>query len=233
MDFESSNSFAYRFARYVILPELQASPEAKSGEPFLLREVAWPLIDAHLSPQQQATLVKRAQSDAMLAVGANIRFYVPFLARETGAFISLGKGLFRNATVDDVPSEEVLDAAIDEAESSEAADFDGHVYAFSFPMIMLTDKAFPVKIGMTTGDVQQRVLDQCKSSGVFEMPIVLGTWAVKRVGPTERAVHNVLKARGKWRELAPGKEWFDTTVTEVKAIIEFVVSDQVGAALSS
>jgi hypothetical protein len=36
------------------------------------------------------------------------------------------------------------------------------------------------------------------------------------------AVHNVLKARGKWRDTAPGTEWFDTTVAEVEAILKFV-----------
>jgi hypothetical protein len=32
----------------------------------------------------------------------------------------------------------------------------------------------------------------------------------------------VLKARGKWRENAPGKEWFDTTISEIEEIIQFV-----------
>jgi len=38
----------------------------------------------------------------------------------------------------------------------------------------------------------------------------------------ELAVHNVLKARGKWRENVPGTEWFDTTIAEIEEIIEFV-----------
>jgi hypothetical protein len=36
------------------------------------------------------------------------------------------------------------------------------------------------------------------------------------------AIHNVLKARGKHREDAPDRDWFNTTIAEVKAIIEFV-----------
>jgi len=45
---------------------------------------------------------------------------------------------------------------------------------------------------------------------------------VKRVGPTELAIHNILKARGKHREDGPGQEWFNTTIAELKAIVEFV-----------
>jgi hypothetical protein len=51
---------------------------------------------------------------------------------------------------------------------------------------------------------------------------MLGAWPVKRVSPTELAIHNILKARGKHREDAPGREWFNTTIAEIKEIIEFV-----------
>lgn len=39
LDFEPSRSFAYRFSRKVILPELEQLPAAQSGEPFRLREL--------------------------------------------------------------------------------------------------------------------------------------------------------------------------------------------------
>ena len=48
MDFEASTSFTYNFARYEILPALMALDVVRSGEPFLLREHAWPLIDERL-----------------------------------------------------------------------------------------------------------------------------------------------------------------------------------------
>jgi hypothetical protein len=47
---------------------------------------------------------------------------------------------------------------------------------------------------------------------------------VKRVGPTDLAIHNVLKARRKHKEDAPGREWFNATAAEVKAIAEFMVN---------
>lgn len=54
--------------------------------------------------------------------------------------------------------------------------------------------------------------------------MILGRWQVKRVGPTEKAAHNVLKARGKWRENIPGIEWFNTTPGEVESIIAVVTA---------
>jgi hypothetical protein len=75
----------------------------------------------------------------------------------------------------------------------EASDLDGWIYAFSFPAIQQPDRAFPIKVGKTAGDVDSRVNDQCKQSATFENPIVLGRWRVKRVGPMELAVPNAAK----------------------------------------
>ena len=58
----------------------------------------------------------------------------------------------------------------------------------------------------------------------FEQPKILGYWAVNRMKPTELAIHNTLKARGKWRENVPGKEWFDTNLKEIEAILIFVTN---------
>jgi hypothetical protein len=222
MDFEPTRSFAYRFSRYVLLPELQQLPQTQTGEPFLLRELAWPLIDAHLTPEQQAIRLKRAKAEGDESMGQIIRFYIPFLAKELGVFVNLGKGLFRSQTEADVSDEDLADAAIDAGEEA-AEDFEGFIYAFSFPTIVNKNGPFPIKVGKTTGDVAARVTDQCRASASFEQPVVLASWGVKRVGPTELAIHNTLKARGKHREDAPGREWFDTTVAEIESIIEFVV----------
>lgn len=222
MEFEPNRSFPYRFARYVILPELQQLPETQTGEPFLLRQLAWPLIDKHLTQEQQAIRVKKAQSDADETIGQIIRFYVPFLVKGLGTFVSLGKGLFRSQTEADVTEQDLEDAAIESGDEV-TDELGGYIYAFSFPSIV-KNEIFPIKIGKTTGEVVARVMDQCKAAASFEQPVVLGSWSVKRVGPTELAIHNVLKARGKHRETAPGREWFDTSITEIKAILEFVVN---------
>ena len=221
MEFEPTRSFAYRFSRYSLLPELQQLREVQSGDPFRLRDLAWPLIDRHLTPEQQSVRVKKARSDAEETMGQIIRFYVPFLAKELGVFINLGNGYFRNQTEVDVSDDDLADAAI-EAGDEVAEDFEGYIYAFSFPSI-IKDSVYPIKVGKTAGDVESRIAEQCKGSATFEQPKLLGKWPVRRVGPTELAIHNILKARGKHREDAPGREWFDTTIEEVTAIIEFVV----------
>lgn len=188
MEFEPTRSFAYRFSRYALLPELQQLQEVQSAEPFRLRDLAWPLIDRHLTPEQQSIRLRRRRADGEETMGQLIRFYVPFLAKELGVFINLGNGYFRGVDVSDDE-----DAAI-EAGDEAAEDLKGHIYAFSFPSI-IKDGVHPIKVGKTTGDVESRIAEQCKAAATFEQPKLLGQWPVKRVGPTELAIHNVLKAR--------------------------------------
>ena len=69
------------------------------------------------------------------------------------------------------------------------------------------------KVGKAT-DVDARVADQTRGSAFFERPVILGRWQVKRVNSVERAMHNVLKARGRWMADAPGAEWFMTTFVD-------------------
>jgi hypothetical protein len=221
MEFEPTRSFAYRFSRYVVLPELQKMREVQSGDPFRLRDLAWPLIDSRLTRDQQSIRLKKARSDREETMGQIIRFFVPFHAKRLGEFINLGDGYFRNQTEADVSDADLEDAAIETGDEV-AEDFEGHIYAFSFPTIIKDGVVYPIKVGKTAGDVDSRIAEQCKGSATFEQPRLLGKWPVKRVGPTELAIHNVLKARGKHREDAPGREWFNTTVAEVEAIIEFV-----------
>lgn len=222
MEFVPDRSFAYRFSRYELLPELQQLPQAQSGEPFLLRELAWPLIDSHLTREQQSISLKKARSDGYETMGQIVRFYVPFLAKELKIFESLGKGYFRAQIETNLSEADEKDAEIEEGDEK-AEEYDGHIYAFSFPSIV-KDGVFPIKVGKTTGDVTARVMDQCKGSATFEPPKVLRTWDVKRVGPTELAIHNILKARGKHREEALGREWFNTTITEINSIIDFIAA---------
>lgn len=224
MEFEPTRSFAYRFSRYELLPELQQLPAVQSSEPFRLRDLAWPLIDSHLTSEEQSIRVKKARSDVEETMGQIIRFYVPFLVKELGVFINLGNGYFRNQTESDVSDDDLAEAAIEAGGDVAEEDLKGYVYAFSFPSIV-SDGAFPIKVGKTAGDVEARIQEQCKGSATFEQPKLLGKWFVKRVGPTELAIHNTLKARGKHKEDAPGREWFNTTVAEVKAILDFVIGE--------
>lgn len=222
-DFEPTRSFAYRFVRYTVLPEV-TKEVAKLGEAkFLLREIAWPIIDRLLTKEQQAVRVLKAKSEGDDSMSSIVRFYVNFLAKGLDLYESLGEGYFRAYTESEISEDDMVDAAIDSGDE-EASEFEGWIYAFSFPSIVKADGAFPIKVGKTVGDVEKRVADQAKGSASFEQPVILGRWQVKRVGPSELAIHNVLKARSKWRENAPGTEWFDSTVAEVESIINFVSS---------
>ena len=221
LSFEPTRSFAYRFVRYTVLPEVDKEVETLGDKEFLLRDIAWPIIDRLLSNEQQTVRVTRAQSEGDDSMSSIVRFYVNFLAKELGLFESLGRGLFRAKTNADISEDDLVEAAI-ESGDEEAGEVDGWIYAFSFPAIVKTNGVFPIKVGKTTRDVEARVAEQAKGSAAFEQPTILGSWQVKRFGPTELAIHNVLKARNKWREGAPGKEWFDTTIQEVESIIKFI-----------
>lgn len=223
--FEASSAWAYRFARYTAIPEILGLPEVVSGEPFRLITLTRMVLDRHLSPEQQKATFLRAQTRQPISVGAQVRFYVPFLAKETGQLINLGSGMFRLPTAEDVDEDEVEEAAIDAGEE-EAAEFEGWIYAFTFPELVREGERYPIKVGKTSGDVDARVTSQCRSSAAFDVPRVVGRWPVNRVGAVEAAVHGVLRARGQWRERAPGTEWFNARPEEVEQIIAFIVQGQ-------
>lgn len=160
--------------------------------------------------------VKKAQSDVTEKMSTIFGFYIPFLAENLKVFENLGEGMFRN-----IPLEEEL-AEADAVATDIDADDAGTIYAYSFPSIIKKDGKFPIKVGLTTtGDAQARVTQQCKATCCFEFPVVLMTWEVSRVAAVEDAIHSTLEARGSKRQ-APGTEWFDTTLGEVKSIVDFI-----------
>lgn len=219
--FEATNSFCYQFARYEVLPEIITLPEVQSGEPFRLVELVQKVVDRHLMPQQQAITYPRAQTGELLTIIRTIKWYVPYLAKKTEQLVWMGEGMFRLPGAADLDEAEVEAAAL-EGDPSAADGSGGFIYAFSFPILVKQQDAFPIKIGMTVNNVQQRVISQCKGAAGFDNPMILGDWKVSRVAAVEAAIHKVLTARGKWRDNVPGTEWFNTTVDEIKEIIEFI-----------
>jgi len=220
-DFEPSRSFCYKFGRYTVLTEVQAMSEVTGGGDFRLTDLAQRVIDKYLTPEQQQIKVKKAQSDRLEPIHSIVKFFVSFIAKEQETFIRLGNGLYRAKTADDISDVELEDSALADGDEA-AAEFEGWIYAFSFPPLVRSSEPFPIKIGKTVGEVQERVMQQCKGSATFDNPVILGKWQVNRVGPTELAAHNVLKARGKWRENVPGVEWFNTTLDEIEQILKFI-----------
>lgn len=220
INFEATNSFCYHFARYKVLPEIITLPEVQSGQQFRLVELVKRVTDKFLNPEQQASTYLRAQTGEPLSVIRTIKWYVPFLAKKMDQLISTGNGMYRLSATTDIEEADVVDSALEDGEP-EIAESEGFIYAFSFPALVKQQGEFPIKIGMTVNEVQQRVMSQCKGSAIFEHPTILGHWRVARVGFVESAIHKVLAARGKWRENVPGTEWFDTTIDEIKAILDF------------
>jgi hypothetical protein len=228
--FEPTRSFCYQFGRYTVLAEIDEMPEVRSGAEFRMVELVQKVLDKYLTHEQQQVRVKKANSEQADSIHSIVKFFASFVAKENDLYVRVKPGIYRARTADEIAAEEVQisDAQIEDAAIAdgdlEAIEFDGWIYAFSFPALVDQNGPFPIKIGMTTGTVEDRVAIQCKGSATFDNPVILGRWQVNRVGATEKAAHNVLKARGKWRENIPGTEWFNTTVAEVESIIEFVTT---------
>ncbi|RBA23280.1 GIY-YIG nuclease family protein [Herminiimonas fonticola] len=226
IEFEPTASFCYKFARYHMLPELALEPEATSGEPFKLNLVINRVIARYFSEQElNLSYPARDAEGKMHQVGSALRFFASHRAKigPESPFVWLGQsGMYRLKSDVEFTQEAVADE--DEAiEEQVDIEHRGWLYAFSFPAIKKTVDPFPIKIGFTgAADVETRVFGQCKGSGFFEKPEILGRWQVTRVTQIESAVHAVLKARGRWIEDAPGCEWFTTTVSEVQSIVEFI-----------
>lgn len=195
--------------------------EVTSGGEFRLTDLAQRVMDRYLTQEQQQIRVKKAQSDRSEPIHSIVKFFVSFIAKEQKLFVRIGEGVFRSETAEDISDVELEESALADGDE-EAAEFEGWIYAFSFPALVKANEVFPIKIGKTIRDVEERVIQQCRGSATFDNPVILGRWQVKRVGPTELAAHNVLKARGKWRENVPSVEWFNTTVAEIQSIIDFV-----------
>lgn len=218
--FEPTNAFCYRLARYHVLPAIIAREDVQSGKEFRLVELVKQVVDGYLTPEQQIASYARAKTGELQSVIKTIKWYVPFVAKNTEQLIPIGEGMYRIPTATDIDPLDVADSALEDGDS-EATDSEGFIYAFSFPELIRKQGDFPIKIGMTSNDVAHRVAHQCKGSAIFDNPTILAQWKVNRVGFVESAIHKMLAARGKWREHVPGTEWFDTTIEEIKLIIDF------------
>lgn len=223
--FEPTSAWCYHFARYQAIPEILTMQEVVDGNPVKLIDLSKQVLDLHLSKDQQALKFPRKKAKGELSVAALVKFYIPFIAGETRQLTNLGGGMFclpSQEEIDEVEAE-AIDAGVDDG-VDDGSDLNGWIYTFTFPMLKKIDGSYPIKVGKTSIDVETRVKMQCKNSAAFEAPCVLKAWNVKRMSRVESAIHSVLKARGKWRQTAPGMEWFDTTVSEVDAIVQFVTA---------
>lgn len=222
LDYTASSGFAYRFSRYLVLSRITGSEEFKSGQPFHLLPMIRAITDEYLTQEEQQAIYVRKNGKPEGVFDA-IRWYVPYLGRETASIERVEPGWYRMPT-----GESPADTIGDEIEEEIAEDVgeagaptDGWIYAFTFPEL-IKNEPFPIKVGMTIRDVDERIGDQCKGSAIFSPPTVLKSWPVLKVSLTERTLQNLLKLSGQWKSEAPGKEWFVTTLEEVERLLIIV-----------
>lgn len=218
LEYTVSSRFGYRFSRYLVLPRITESEEFKSGQPFQLSPMIQAITDEYLTQEEQQATYLRPNGSPDSVLGA-IRWYVRYVGREINIIEFVQRGWYRMPT-----GEQAVDSddGIDEEIAEEAGPAtDGWIYAFTFPELV-RDEPFPIKIGMTIRDVEERVADQCKGSAFFSPPKLLNAWRVNQVSLTERTVQGLLKLSGKWKSDAPGSEWFVTTLAEIERVVGIV-----------
>jgi hypothetical protein len=216
LEYEPTNSFAYRFARYVVVPAIEVSPEYTSGQEFELTKLTRREMDLRLSADEQNAQYERAVSRKVQAVGFAVKWYVRHLMLNVGLITSVSRGIYKAMAEDELPETAADEMAEEEGEGA------GYAYAFSFPRLVKTGERFPIKVGMTTGDVDARVTTQCRGSAIFEPPVTLWRIQCADAVAMERAIHAMLKVWGHHLENAPGTEWFNTTVEEIEKVVAFI-----------
>lgn len=222
LDYTVSNGFAYRFSRYLVLSRITESDEFKSGQPFHLLPMIRAITNEYLTQEEQQANYTRPNGKPESVFDA-IRWYVPYLGRKTEIIERVEPGWYC------MPSgEQAVESGgdgIDEEIADETGSAtEGWLYAFTFPEL-IKDEPFPIKIGMTIRDVEERVADQCRGSAIFSPPKILKSWPVQKISLTERTVQNLLKLSGQWKSEAPGSEWFLTTLSEIERVLEIVQSE--------
>ena len=229
--FEPTKRFCYRVTRYELLDQLAQEPEALTGQPFRMITVARRVIERRLTPEQLAIQLPAARADRVDTIYGTLRFFLLLHAKRlpNSPFLWLGDGgMYKLREMTDIEQEmeDVELEATDEDEIEDAAvQFDGWIYAFSFPTLAKNEGPFPIKIGKTINDVGERVAYQCRGSASFDNPVILGRWQVLRVSSVETAIHATLRSRGKWRENVPGTEWFNTTAAEIEEVVRCTNQD--------
>lgn len=82
------------------------------------------------------------------------------------------------------------------------------------------------KIGKSDTEPIERVLSQVKTS-YPELPHIALIIRCSDSQNLEKAIHHILKVRGRWIEEAPGIEWFNTNPEEIERIYEFIYNDTI------
>ena len=159
--FEPTRALCLHFASQV-LSDILAQPEVASGAPFRLIDLAKPIIDTHVTHEQQAIRLKKKLSEGDDPISKIIKFYADSRARNISELVWVGDGMFRLSTPNDITDEQLAEAELEETPIE--GDDDGHVYAYSFPVWIKAGEPFPIKVGKANSDAEKRVADQVVST---------------------------------------------------------------------
>lgn len=132
-----------------------------------------------------------------------------FTATKTEGVVLVGRAASEADTAEDLDEDEQADSGAAPA-----------VYWYTFPAYKRPSGPYPIKIGRGKSPLF-RISQQV--TAMPEAPEVLGTCEHSDVANLERALHAVLTLRGKRKTDAPGSEWFITTPSEVKTLIDLVL----------
>ena len=99
LEYAASSSFAYRFSKYFLLPEITRSNQFKCGEPFHLLPLIKSITNEYLTlDEQQARYTKNNGSPE--GVFEAIRWYVPYIGRDSKTIERVKPGWYRMPTGD-------------------------------------------------------------------------------------------------------------------------------------
>jgi len=217
---EYTSKFARKYGINIIVSKIKESEEYKSGLRFKFRDISKRVLHEYLSEEQQYKLVANNDGSFKYTFEDVAKHYAAVYARNTPTeFIDLSQGFFRAAFEGEI--EDQLEEEISDEETNA-----GFIYAFTYKIYMREDE-YPIKIGKTVNDVEKRVSDQFKGSAMPEPPYILGKWYSAEFNHLERALHAVLKVRGKWIIGASGIEWFRSSLDEIQEIIDFIEKNKI------
>jgi hypothetical protein len=213
INYEAAN----RLASEVVIPRLRLEVFPKKGsEPFRLRDEVFAILKdevekGNLTQEQLDTTFKNSAGDGNASLKAVTRWYVRNILKSS-----------REIMLSDTPGYYFLtEAAANEVEENEDAEegevITGSIYAYTFPSL----KGSMIKVGKASGSVEERINQQLGTANP-EAPTILKVWSVGDIDAMEKAIHYILKVRGKWIDAPRAKEWFRTNVEDVEAIIKFV-----------
>lgn len=148
---------------------------------------------------------------------------------------SLTKGRYRFSRSEEAPTfDEESFEKIDECESSilpfTVEHQVGHgaelVYFYSFPAYrelasLRNEEKFPIKIGMSSRPVFDRIFEQLGTSNP-EWPVVLMAIRCDDARRIERVLHELLSLQYAHIEDSPGNEWFLTSLDEIVSLLSSV-----------